>query len=92
MVLENSRNKYSGLGLHYEPENLHVNKIFFAKLSEISVTHEEPKKIKALLNRMNVAIGKKWIKVPSACAPTTLQPWNALQSVYKFRHHPIHYV
>ena len=44
MILENSRNKYSLLELQYQPENLDVDKICFAKLPEISNMHEESEK------------------------------------------------
>ena len=37
MVLHNSRK----LGLQYEPENLDVNKVRFAKYLDIPSTHEE---------------------------------------------------
>ena len=44
MILENSRKKCSLLGFQYEPKNLEVNKIFFAKLPDVSNMLEESKK------------------------------------------------
>lgn len=72
MVFENSRNKSSVLGFHYEPENL----VCFAKASDIPNMHNELRE--SITECYGYGKLTHWVEMPSAFVAVKLKTWTTL--------------
>ena len=66
------------IGFQYETESLNVDKVCFDEELEMFNTYEEPRKIKMLLNDVDVVNLEQCIQRSSAYSATKIKLWNDL--------------